>query len=94
MQSLDNRNAETLLRDVIHDLRQPLGVLEVTAYLMNLKLSDGRSLDREQIRCLERQVGHASRIIQHAAEELQRLHAQDAGAKSLAFTNSATAAVT
>jgi signal transduction histidine kinase len=94
MQSTDNRNAETLLRNVLHDLRQPLGVLGVTAYLMNLKMNDGRSLDREQLLCLERQVGRASRIIQQAADDLQRLHSQEAGANSLDFTNSETAVVT
>jgi hypothetical protein len=38
-------------------------------------------------------VGRASRIVQQAAEELQRLHTQEAGANSLEFTNSATSAV-
>lgn len=94
MYSSDNSNAESLLRNVLHDLRQPLGVLEITAYLMNLKLNEGRSLDREQLLCLERQVGRASLIIQHAAEELQRLHTQEAGAKSLDFTNSEISVVT
>jgi signal transduction histidine kinase len=93
MHSAENHKAESLLRNVLHDLRQPLGVLEVTAYLMNLKMNDGRSLDREQLLCLERQVGRASRIVQQAAEELQRLHTQEAGANSLEFTNSATSAV-
>ena len=64
---------ETLLKNVLHDLRQPLGVLEVTAYLMNRRLHDGRPFDPEHIQCLERQVGRVSRIVSEAAEQLSRL---------------------
>jgi hypothetical protein len=94
MHSTDDLNAEILLKNVLHDLRQPLGVLEVTAFLINLKLNDGRPLDREQLLSLERQVGRASRILDRAAEELQRLHCQEAGANSLDFTKSETSVLT
>jgi K+-sensing histidine kinase KdpD len=94
MHAIDDPKAETLLRNVLHDLRQPLGVLETTAYLINRKLNDGRALDREQLNCLERQVDQASRIVARAADELRRLHAQAAGANSRDLTNSATAVLT
>ncbi len=73
MSSTDSPKAETLLKNVLHDLRQPLSVLEVTAYVMNLKLNEGKALDREQLLCLERQVGRASQIVARAAADLNRL---------------------
>ena len=93
-----NRSAEKLLQDVVHELRQPLGAIETSAYLLNkiLRGTDGQAC--EYLCTIERQVDYASRLLSQAVAELNCLRACDAAQaiadESLVLTKSVTAVVT
>lgn len=55
---------------LIHDLRQPLSVIDACADYLNLVLPacDGRT--REQLELLQQQVGDANRILHEALVKL------------------------
>src|SRR5208337_957398 len=80
--------AETLLKNVVHDLRQPLGNIETSAYLLNRTLRGTEGQVCRHLITIERQVDLASRILNEAVRELRRLHAPPADDKSLDFTKS------
>jgi signal transduction histidine kinase len=86
--------AEKLLRNMVHELRQPLGTIEASAYLLNLTLRDADGHANEHVSVIERQVDLAARILNDAAAQLRRLYAQPAETTSRDFTKSETAAVT
>jgi len=84
--------------NVVHELRQPLGTIETSAYLLNRMLRGSEDQAYQHLCTIERQVFLAARILNEAAAELGRLRSQSAAqpgdAESLAFTKSETAAVT
>jgi len=84
--------------NVVHELRQPLGTIETSAYLLNRLLRGAEGQAYQHLCTIERQVDLAARILSEAAAELGRLRTQSApqpsDAESLAFTKSETAAVT
>jgi signal transduction histidine kinase len=86
-------NPEELLLNVVHELRQPLGNIELTAYYLNLLLGEPKGKVLEQLRAIEEQVDRASLILSEATAAIARLRDQSGG-QSLAVTNSASAAVT
>jgi signal transduction histidine kinase len=94
MPSSDSPQAEDLLRGVLHNLRQPLSALEVTAYLLNRSMQDGKTPDRDHLLSLQRQVERASRIVSQAANDLHRLQTQRAEAENFSLMKSHTAEVT
>ncbi|MGA9625071.1 MAG: hypothetical protein WBL65_00700 [Bryobacteraceae bacterium] len=59
----------------MHDLRQPLGTIETSAYCLNFLLGQEHAAAREQLRILERQVAHAVRLLNEAAAETRQLRA-------------------
>jgi len=89
-----DQSTETLLQNVVHDLRQPLGNIETSAYLLNRIFRNTHGPEYQHLSTIERQIDVATRILDAAAAELRRLHAQRAGEESLDFTKPETAAVT
>ena len=83
-----------LLRNVVHDLRTPLGNIEICAYLLDRKLTHADDEVREYIQAIHRQVAAAERILQDATAEEQALRRQAAETASFSLTNAATAGVT
>jgi len=52
-----------ILSRLVHDMRQPLSVLEVCADYLNLILPADQLRAREQVEVLRQQVGEANRIL-------------------------------
>jgi signal transduction histidine kinase len=83
---------------LVHDLRQPLSVIDACADYLNLVLPATDHRARRQLELLQEQVGEANRIMHEA---LLKMHYADAppapevpGASSRSLTNAASAAVT
>ena len=83
---------------LVHDLRQPLSVIDACADYLNLVLPVTDRRSRKQLELLQEQVGEANRIMHEA---LLKMHYADAppapevpGASSRSLTNAASAAVT
>jgi signal transduction histidine kinase len=93
-----NRSAEKLLQDVVHELRQPLGAIETSAYLLNKILRGTNDQAYEYLCTIERQVDCAARLLNEAVAELNHLRASAAAqpitGESLVLTKSETAVVT
>jgi hypothetical protein len=82
---------------LVHDLRQPLSVIDACADYLNLVLPATDRRARQQLELLQEQVGEANRIMHEA---LLRLHYPDAspvpeatGASSRPLTKAASAGV-
>jgi hypothetical protein len=88
------REAEDILMGCVHDIRQPLGTIATSVFVVNLLLGDVPGQVPEHLRMIERQVELAARTLDEAVAELRRLRAQRTGVESLDFTKSETAAVT
>ena len=84
MPSFTASDSEELLARLAHDLRQPLGTIETSAYCMNLMLGQEHAAAREQLRIIERQVGHAVRILNEAVDATRQHHAPRAKAATAA----------
>jgi signal transduction histidine kinase len=83
------------MANLVHDLRQPLGNIETSIYLLSLLTPSDQGGAHAQIRCIERQVNQAARLLSEAAAALTRLQAQRVeAAESLDLTNEARAVVT
>jgi signal transduction histidine kinase len=94
MRSIVEIETEILLKNLVHDLRQPLSTIETSSYYLNLLLEDGPSRVREQLRTIEHQVDLAAAMLSQAVAELHRLQAEGPTGNSRSLTNEATAAVT
>lgn len=88
------REAEDILMGCVHDMRQPLGTIETSVFVLSLLLSDLAGQVPEHLRTIERQVAVAAQTLNEAVAELRRLQAQRTEVESFAFTKSETAAVT
>jgi hypothetical protein len=87
--------AETVLIDLVHDLRQHLGNIETSVYCLNLLSDSAQTRTHGYLRTIEQQVSCAESRLSEAGAELSRLRAQSVeAAESLALTNSASSAVT
>jgi len=84
----------SILRNVVHDLRTPLGNIEICAYLLQRKLGAMDEEVREYIEAIQRQVAAADQILQDATNATQGNRTQTAEAVSFSLTNAATAGVT
>ncbi len=93
MRSIAEIETELLLKNLVHDLRQPLSTIETSTYYLNLLLGDGPSRAQEQLRAIEHQVDRAAALLAEAVAELQRLQGRPAS-DSRSLTNEATAVVT
>jgi|SRR5471030_1900387 hypothetical protein len=96
MQSSMIFRSEELLGNLIHDLRQPLGNIETSAYLLNLVTPPDQSAAHTQLLAIERQVNQAARLLSEACAALAGLRAQrvEVAAESFDRTKPVTAAVT
>lgn len=88
-----------MMSSLIHDLRQPLSVIDACADYLNLILPNTDHRAREQVKLLQQQVGEANLILhavllqlRYTKVPLDTREAQAAPSRSL--TNSASAAVT
>ena len=88
--------SDEILHSLVHDLRQPLGNLETSLFILEMVLDDPSDRVREQLRIMARQVAQAAQLLESAGGELRYApdHRETAGSDSLPFTKSATAAVT
>ena len=92
---LTHRHEQTsLLRNVVHDLRTPLGNIGLCAYLLERKLTAADAEIREYIEAIHRQVAAADRILLDATAEARDLASQTAEAPAFALTNAVTVGVT
>jgi signal transduction histidine kinase len=76
MQSSTIPRSEELLGNLIHDLRQPLGNIETSAYLLNLITPPDQTAAHAQLLAIERQVNQAARLLAEASAALAGLLAQ------------------
>ena len=72
MASFAASDPEEPLARLAHDLRQPLGTIETSAYCLNLMLGQEHPKAREQLRIIERQVADAVRILNEAVAQTRR----------------------
>jgi signal transduction histidine kinase len=71
---------EERLRDVVHDLRQPLSSIEAIAYYLEMTLPADQSEARYQMSRLQRLVAEASAILDLAAPPARKGCARAASA--------------
>lgn len=93
MRSIAEIETEILLKNLVHDLRQPLSTIETSTYYLNILLGDGQQRAHEQLRTIEHQVDRAAALLTQAVAELHRLQAGPTS-ESRSLTKAATAAVT
>jgi hypothetical protein len=87
--------AETILVDLVHDLRQYLGNIETSVYCLELQSESTHMRSRGYLRTIQQQLAHADSRLSDAGAALTRLRTQRRdGDEILALTNSATSAVT
>ena len=87
--------AETILIDLVHDLRQNLGNIETSAYCLGLLSDPAQPRAHAYLRTIAQQVARAESRLSQAGAELTRLRAQRAEvAEILDLTKSTTSAVT
>ena len=86
---------EDLLAELVHDLRQPLGNIETSVYLLNLVTPPEDARLHAHLHVIECQLDDAARMLTEASAALRRLRAQrvEEGA-SMDLTNPASAGVT
>ena len=95
MPSSKTSPAETILIDLVHDLRQYLGNIETSVYCLGLLADSAPSRAHGYLRTIEQQVARAESRLSEAGAAVSRLRAQRAGTTEiLARTNSSTSAVT
>jgi hypothetical protein len=87
--------AETILVDLVHDLRQYLGNIETSVYCLELQSESTHTRSRGYLRTIQQQLAHADSRLSDAGAALTRLRTQRReGDEILVLTNSATSAVT
>jgi hypothetical protein len=87
--------AETILIDLVHDLRQHLGNIETSAYCLGMLSDSAQPRADGYLRTIEQQVAHAESRLCEAGAAVSRLCAQRAEADEiLDLTKSATSRVT
>ena len=57
---------DDVIRDLSHELRQPLSAIETIAYYIEMTLPDDRSDARQQLLRIQELVGHCSAILSKA----------------------------
>ena len=91
MYSLD---VEQLLINLVHDLRQPLGNIETSAYCLNRSADASEGRTAEYLRTIERQADRANELLNEVSAELRRRRTHSVATDNLPLTKSVTAAVT
>jgi hypothetical protein len=86
---------ETILIDLVHDLRQHLGNIETSAYCLGLLSDSAQPRAHGYLRTIEQQVARADSLLSEAGAAVSRLRAQRTeAAEILDLTKSTTSAVT
>jgi K+-sensing histidine kinase KdpD len=80
-----------IMSGLVHDLRQPLSVIDACADYLNLVLPANDRRARQQLELLQEQIGEANRILHEA---LVQMHYTDAPANTRPLTKAASAGVT
>ncbi len=88
-----------MMSGLVHELRQPLSVIDACADYLDLVLPATDRRSRQQLELLQQQVAEASRILHDALLQLHYADASGASAdapaaSSRSLTNAASAAVT
>ena len=83
MHSTNLCDSEQLLKNLVHDLRQPLGTIETSVYYLGLLLRTADPQAQEQMRTIEHQVERAAGLLNAAAAELNRRNNAEAAEKTL-----------
>ena len=76
-------DSEQLLKNLVHDLRQPLGTIETGVYYLGLLLGTADPQVREQIRTIEHQVERAAALLNAAVADLNRRNSAQVAGKAL-----------
>ena len=66
---------EQLLIDLIHDLAQPLGNIETSAFCLDRSIEPHHPRAQEYLRMIQEQVDKASSLLAAASAELARIRA-------------------
>ena len=89
-----------ILSGLVHDLRQPLSVIEICADYLNLILPAGEPKARQQLELMQQQIGDAERLICEALQQAKLSYGQTGPeamqplvAASRSATNAASPAV-
>ncbi len=72
---------EERLRDVIHDLRQPLSSIDAIAYYLEMTLPPEQSEARYQMSQLQRLVADAAAILEQASPPVRKACARAAAGR-------------
>jgi hypothetical protein len=95
MHSSNISPAETILIDLVHDLRQDLGNIETSVYCLGLLEVSAQTRAQGYLRTIEQQVARAGSRLSEAGVVLASLRAQRAeDAEILDLTKSTTSRVT
>jgi signal transduction histidine kinase len=90
--------AESLVRDLVHDLRQPLSTIESCACYLKILLRDDQRRASLHLTMIEQQVDEACQLLSAAVADVRRLGVQRTpevpAADIRSLTKSATAALT
>ncbi len=78
------REAEDILMGCVHNIRQPLGTIETSVFVLGLLLRDSEGAISEHLRTIERQVELAARTLDEAVADLRRLRSQATETQALA----------
>jgi signal transduction histidine kinase len=76
MRSLVEIETEVLLKNLVHDLRQPLSTIETSTYYLNLLLGQEHPRAHEQLRTIEQQVDRTAALLTQAVNQLRRLQTE------------------
>jgi hypothetical protein len=87
------REAEDILMACVHNIRQPLGNIETSVFVLSLLLHDSAGQVPEHLRAIERQVELAARTLDEAVVEMRRLASQSIDSGTRALTASEPVAV-
>src|SRR3954447_22182384 len=72
MSSYEISQAETILVDLVHDLRQHLGNIETSVYCLELQNDSTHTRSRGYLRTIQQQLAHAETRLSDAGAALTR----------------------
>jgi signal transduction histidine kinase len=80
---LSTRSIDERLRELVHELRQPLSSIDAIAYYLEMTLPAGQVQARQYMTQLQRLVGEANSILERNAGIVRKpcVRAQAAGAR-------------
>ena len=67
---------EQVLVDLIHDLAQPLGNIETSAYCLEQSIAPENLRAQQHLRMIQQQIEHATRMLAAAASDIGHARAE------------------